>query len=578
MAARAAYSIGLDFGTNSVRALIVDLRCGREIATAVAGYPSGTAGVLLDPGNPNLARQNPADYAVALARCVRAALRQAARIRGFTPQGIIGIGIDTTGSTPIPVDATCTPLALKPAFRRNVSACAWLWKDHTSYAEAEEITELARLERPDYLKLCGGAYSSEWFWSKILHCRRTAPQVFDAAAAWLEQCDYIPALLTGCDDVRMLKRSMCGAGHKAMFHPTDGLPAADFLAMLDPALADLRGRLHERACTSDQAAGGLSTAWARKLGLPADTPVAVGAIDAHLGAVGAGIKPGTLVKILGTSSCDMMIAPKNGEMPFIPGLCGCADGSIVPGWWGIEAGQPAVGDIFNWWTTRFDGRKDAHERLSAAAARLRPGESGLLALDWNNGNRSILVDVRLTGLLLGQTLQTTPAEVYRALIEATAFGARVIIERFEEYGVKVREVVNCAGIAEHNPLVLQIYADVTGRPMKTSRSAQTCALGAAICGAVAAGPQRGGFRTVEEAQGVLCGLKRTVHKPAPVASREYDSLYALYRRLYDAFGKTNNSTAVGHVMKDLIEIRDRVRARRNERPQRSEKETCVPGR
>jgi L-ribulokinase len=305
----------------------------------------------------------------------------------------------------------------------------------------------------------------------------------------------------------------------------------------------------------------LSAAWARKLGLPAGIPVAVGAIDAHLGAVGAGIKPGTLVKILGTSSCDMMIAPKDGAMPDIPGLCGVADGSIVPGCWGIEAGQPAVGDIFNWWVTQFDGRRDAHERLAREASRLKPGQSGLLALDWNNGNRSVLVDVRLTGLLIGQTLHTTPAEVYRALIEASAMGARVIMERFEEHGVAVREVVNCGGIAEKSPLLMQIYADVCGRPMKISRAAQTCALGAAICGAVAAGTERGGYASVEAAQKAMCGVKPKVYRPATAANSCYDELYALYRKLHDAFGNVSPTANVGGVMKDLIALRDKVRGR-----------------
>jgi L-ribulokinase len=560
MAATAAFSLGLDLGTNSLRALLVDLRAGREIATAVADYPSGTAGVIVDRRDPNLARQNPADYGTALARCVRAALRQAAKVRGFRADRVIGIGVDTTASTPLPVDEHCRALALRPAFRKDPNAQAWLWKDHTSHAEADEITTLARLERPEYLRRCGGVYSSEWFWSKILHCRRSAPHVFQAAASWLELCDYIPALLTGVDDIRRLKRSVCAAGHKALFHPTEGLPAAEFLNMLDSALVELRGRLYDRAYTSDQVAGGLSAAWARNLGLPEGTPVAVGAIDAHLGAVGSGVKPGTLVKILGTSACDMLITPKTGRVPDIPGVCGVVDGSIVPGYWGIEAGQPAVGDLFHWWVTNFDGRKDAHVRLTREAARLRAGQSGLLALDWNNGNRSILVDVRLTGLLLGQTLRTTPAEVYRTLIEATAFGARVIIERLEEHGVRVGEVVTCGGIAEKNRLLMQVYADVTGRPMRMSRSAQTCALGAALCGAVAAGPERGGFRTVEEVQAAFCGVKPTVYEPSGLAHQVYGELYALYRRLHDAFGHTADGPPVGRVMKDLIELRERVRA------------------
>ncbi len=552
------FSLGLDLGTNSARALLVDLRRGRAVASAVANYPSGAAGVVLDRTDPNLARQNPADYAAAVTRCVRAALRQAAKVRGFGAERVVGIGVDTTASTPLPVDECCTPLAFQPTFRKNVNAYAWLWKDHTSHAEADEITTLARLERPEYLRLCGGVYSSEWFWSKILHCRRVAPEVFQAAASWLELCDYIPALLTGCEDIRQLKRSMCGAGHKALFHPVHGLPAAEFLDMLDPALGALRNRLYDAAYTSDHVAGGLSAAWAKRLGLCTGTPVAVGAIDAHLGAVGAGIKPGALVKILGTSACDMLVSPKAGPRPDIPGVCGVVDGSIVPGYWGIEAGQPAVGDLFHWWVTSFDRRRDAHARLTQAAAKLRPGQSGLVALDWNNGNRSILVDVRLTGLLIGQTLQTTRAEVYRALIEATAFGARVIMERLEESGVRVHEVINCGGIAEKNPLLMQIYADVTGRPMKISRATQTCALGAAICGAVAAGTERGGYRTVEEAQAALCGVRAKAYQPASAARRVYDELYGLYRQLHDAFGRADSTTTVGRVMKELIELRERL--------------------
>ena len=557
MAAKAVFALGLDFGTNSARALLVDARNGREIATAAANYPSGARGVFSHEKDPNVARQHPGDYALAMTRCVKAALKKAGAVRGFSMERVIGIGIDTTASTPIPVDASCTPLAMKTAFKRNLDACAWLWKDHTAHAEAEEITELAAIEHPQYLERCGGTYSSEWLWSKVLHCLRVAPRVFKAAESWLELCDYIPALLTGCRSTAEIKRGICAAGHKAMFDPRNGLPAASFLRALHPDMAQLRSRMYSRAYTSDRAAGGLSKAWAGKLGLPAGTPVAVGAIDAHLGAVGAGIKPGTLVKILGTSSCDMLVAPTGEETPNIPGVCGIVDGSIVPGYFGIEAGQPAVGDIFNWWVTRFDPRKDAHARLTAEAARLRPGESGLLALDWNNGNRSVLVDVRLSGLLVGQTLYTRPAEVYRALIEATAFGARVIIERLEQHGVRVREIVTCGGIAEKNPFLMQVYADVLGRPMKISRSAQTCALGAAIFGAVVGGAHK----KVESAQKAMCGLKSKSYPPRPRARQTYQQLFDQYMRLHDAFGDPQRGAAVNGVMKRLMEIRDRVRGR-----------------
>jgi L-ribulokinase len=449
------------------------------------------------------------------------------------------------------------PLAERSSFARQRDAFAWLWKDHTAHAEAQEITELARIERPEYLARCGGTYSSEWLWSKALHCLRVSPKVFKAAATWLELCDYIPALLTDCKSADRIRRGVCAAGHKAMFDPADGLPSAEFLGKLHPQLGALRGRMYAEAHTSDTPAGGLSPAWGRRLGLPAGIPVAVGAIDAHVGAVGSGIRPGRLVKILGTSSCDMLVAPGSADVPEIPGLCGVVNGSILPGHWGFEAGQPAVGDLLNWWASEFDARKDAHAKLTAAAGKLRPGESGLVALDWNNGNRSVLVDVRLTGLLVGQTLQTRPAEVYRALIEATAFGARKIVDRMEACGVAVREVVACGGIAEKNALFMQIYADVLGRPMKVSRSSQTCALGAAIFGAVVGGAHR----SVEQAQEAMCGLRPGGYRPAAAARKAYDRLYNVYGRLHDAFGDPKRGAAVDGVMKELLAIRDQARAR-----------------
>jgi L-ribulokinase len=555
-----AYVLGLDFGTNSARALIVDPANGREIATAVANYPGGEAGIILDPKDPNVARQHPDDWLTAAAKCTRAALRAAAKTRGFDADRIIGIGVDTTASTPLPVDAQGVPLANRKAFAKNINALAWLWKDHTSHAEAQEITEAAGKQHPEYLAKCGGIYSSEWFWSKALHCIRVAPKVIEAAANWVEQSDYIPAVLTGNTDPASWKRSVCSAGHKAMYHADWTLPDAAFLDSLDPKLGDLRrNKTFDTAYTSDQKAGELSKEWAKKLGLPAAIPVAVGSIDAHLGAVGAGIKPGSLVKILGTSSCDMMIAPNDTPLPDIPGLCGIVNGSIVPGYFGMEAGQSAVGDIFNWFVNRFDKGDKAHATLSDQATRIAPGESGLLALDWNNGNRTVLVDPRLTGLLVGQTLHTNRGEVYRALVEGSAMGARIIMERFEEYGVKVNEVINCGGIAEKNPFVMQIYADVTERPMKISRSGQTCALGAAIYGAVVAGSAAGGYDSVEDAQEKMCGLKSKVYEPHPKHRLVYTALFKLYRQLHDAFGTREYEGSLYNVMKDLLALRDEVR-------------------
>jgi len=556
------YTIGLDYGTNSVRALVVDVSNGKEAASAVWVYAHGKVGVILS-NDPNLARQHPADYLKGAEVTIKTALAEATKnVRGFRASDVIGIGVDTTGSTPLPVDAKGTPLAFDKKFANDNAAMAWLWKDHTGVAEAAEITALAKKMRPQYLAKCGGTYSSEWFFSKLLHCRRTSPKVFDAAYTWVECADWIPANLTGNEAPDLLKVCVCAAGHKAMFNAAwGGYPDKAFLSKLDVKLGALRERLPRQAHDVSEAAGYLTADWAKRTGLPAGIPVAVGAFDAHLGAVGSGIKPGTLVKIMGTSTCDMMVADAKTKLADIPGLCGIVNGSILPGNYGLEAGQSAVGDLFNWLINYVQplGKAGTHEALQAEAIKMAPGASGLLALDWNNGNRTVLVDQRLTGLLLGQTLYTTPAEIYRALVEATAFGALTIINRFEEYGVKVREVVNCGGIAEKSPLTMQIYADVTGRPMKISRSAQTCALGSAVAAAVVAGKKAGGHANFSAAQKAMTGLKPTVYKPNPKAHATYKKLYALYHQLHDAFGVANTKANLFNVMKDLLEIRAAAR-------------------
>lgn len=554
------YTIGLDFGTNSVRALIANVATGEEVATAVADYQRGEAGVIGDPSNPHVARQHPADYHEGLVACVREVLERAAAVPGFAPGQIIGIGVDTTGSTPIPVDATGTPLALRPEFAANPDAMAWLWKDHSSMAEAERITELAAQHRPQYLAKSGGTYSSEWFWSKIWHCRNVAPEVFAAAHSWVEFCDYIPALLVGDTNPATLKRSVCAAGHKAMYcEEWGGLPDAEFLAMLDPQLADLRERLYRQAHASDVCAGTLCAEWAQKTGLPAGIPVAVGAFDAHYGGVASGVGVGTLVKILGTSTCDITVAAKTGAPLNIPGVCGIVDGSVLPGYYGIEAGQSAVGDIFNWFVSEVcEGDAALHETLTAEAAALKPGQSGLLALDWNNGNRTILVDARLTGLLVGQTLHTGRAEIYRALIEATAFGALTIHNRLREYGVPIERIVCCGGIAEKNPFLMQVYADVTGQELFVSRAVQTCALGSCIFGAVVAGPEAGGYADAESAQAAMTGVKPVSYRPDPAAHAVYAELYALYKRLHDSFGVAGTRDDLSDVMKRLLDIKQRL--------------------
>ncbi len=555
----AKYTIGLDYGTNSVRALIVNVANGAEVAAAVWSYSHGTQGVILSR-DPNLARQHPADYLKGAEVTIKQALATAKKsVKGFNASQVIGIGVDTTGSTPLPVGKDGQPLAFQKKFSNNPAAMAWLWKDHTGIAEAAEITALAKKMRPQYLAKCGGTYSSEWFFSKILKCLRAAPEVFNAAHCWIELSDFVPAALTDTLHPDKFIAGICAAGHKAMYSASwGGYPDKAFLSKLHPKLGALRDRLPKRVLAVDSAVGTLTADWAKRTGLSAGIPVTVGAFDAHTGAIGAGVKPGTLVKIIGTSTCDISVRVNTAKLADIPGVCGIVDGSVVPGYFGIEAGQSAVGDMFNWLVNYIQpGGKIAgsHEELTKGALKLQPGESGLLALDWNNGNRTILVDQQLTGLILGQTLYTTPAEVYRALIEATAYGALTIINRYEEYGVKISEVVNCGGIAEKSPLVMQTYADITGRPMKISRSAQTCALGSAIAAAVVAGAHKD-FAT---AQKKMTGLKPTVYKPNPKAHVVYKELYALYKQLHDAFGTKQWNGNLYGVMKKLIEIRSKAR-------------------
>lgn len=556
------YAIGLDYGTNSCRSLLVDLDTGEELGSEVFPYPSGHLGILTDPKDPNVARQNPQDYLDGLVTIVRGALAQAREKRAdFAPGEVIGIGIDTTGSTPIPVDVEGTPLALKPEFADNLNACVWLWKDHTGHEEAAAITALAAQERPEYLAKCGGIYSSEWWWSKIWRCLKVDREVFDAAHSWVEHCDWLPAVLTGNTRPDLMKRSVCAAGHKAMYaEDWGGLPDGDFLTKLDPALAELRPRLYDKAWSSDACAGHLTDEWAGKLGLKPGIAVAVGAFDAHMGAVGSGVKPGTLVKILGTSTCDITVLPNSAPLGDVPGVCGVVDGSVLPGHFGIEAGQSAVGDIFLWFVNHLVpdsygatvGEKFAE--MERRLAVLKPGETGLLALDWNNGNRTILVDVRLTGLLLGQTLHTEAHEIYRALIEATAFGALTIIRRMEEHGIVIDRVVNTGGLAVKNATLMQIYADILGRPLQVAASEQTCALGAALFGAVASG-QVG----LEEVQANCCRMREIEYRPIPGNQAVYAEIYALYRTIHDAFGLADWQGSLSRVMKDLIAIRQRQR-------------------
>ena len=560
-----AFVIGVDYGTNSVRAIVVACEDGRELGEHVFAYPSGEHGVLLHSRDPHLARQNPADYIDGLRASVTGALAEASRDPSFSCDRVIGIGVDTTGSTPLPIDAAARPLALDPRWRDNLAAHAWLWKDHTGAAEATAITEAARTHAPFLLAPIGGAYSSEWWWSKIWHCLKVAPDVFDAAASWVELADFVPAILAGVSDPRRIVRCICAAGHKALYGDAwGGLPPAAFLERLDPKLGTLRSRLYDRALPPGTPAGHLCAEWAGTLGLPEGIAIAMGGFDAHYAAVGAGVTPGTLVKIIGTSTCDCAVLPMGATaeaVPPIPGICGIVPGSIMPGYYGIEAGQSAVGDLLNWWVDVV-GDDSLHAQLTSRAATLSAGESGLLALDWNNGNRTILVDARLTGLIVGQTLHTTRAELYRALIEATAFGARAIVERIREYGVTIDRVVCCGGIAEKNDLFMQIYADVLGQPMLIAGSAQTPALGAAISAAVTAGASAGGHDDWTAAQRAMTRVKTKRFDPDPAAHGVYNQLYVLYRELHDAFGGvTVPTTGLGGVMKRLLAVREDAVAR-----------------
>lgn len=564
-------TIGVDFGTSSCRAVVVNLEDGSLLGESSFDFPTGNEGVVVDPAQPDLARQSIRDYHAGMIHVLTQSLARAHQA-GAGPDSILAIGVDATGSTPIPVDRNNQPLELDSRFAADPAAMAWLWKDHTSHEEARRITDLAAAIRPHYLARCGGAYSSEWFWSKIFRCLKANPEVFQAAYSWVEQSDYLPAWLCGVTDPAKIIRGVCAAGHKAMFaEEWGGLPDEEFLSQLDPALGALRARLYQRVSTGDALAGRLCESIARQTGLPAGLPVAIGAIDAHAGAVGAGIEPGTVVKVIGTSTCDMAAVEIAGEPAPISGLCGIVRGSILPDCWGLEAGQAAVGDLFSAFIRQMTPAQTLeeasraglkiHDHLAKKAAALSPGESGLLALDWQNGNRSLLADSRLSGLILGLGLQTQPHEIYRALIEATAFGARMILHRMESHGVPIHRVVNCGGIAEKNDLLMQIYADVMNKPMFLSASSQTPALGAAIFAAACRPDQPGFYPSVRQAQKKMCHLKPHAFHPRPAHVALYNRLFALYSLLHDQFGGLNGTLDLGPVMKELLTLRAEARQR-----------------
>ncbi len=552
------YTLGLDFGTSSVRACILEIHSGQMISKAVCSFKGGKGGIFIKENNPLLARQSPLEYMRSLEVAVKEAIKDFEEV-GFSVNDIIGIGVDTTGSTPIPVKQNMQPLADLPEFRDNLNAYAWLWKDHTSVKEAIKITEKAKQIRPEYLNKCGGTYSSEWFWSKVWHCLNCDPEVYKAADSWVEQSDFIPATLAGIDNVKHLKRNICAAGHKAMFSDTwGGFPDEEFLASLDPALVRLKDNLHNKAYTFQEIMGFLSSKWARRLGIPEGIPIAVGALDAHVGAIGAGVGNGKLVKIIGTSTCDIMAFPEDQAPADFNGVAGIVKGSVLPGNICIEAGQAAVGDLLNWWVQNILIKEESHHKLlTEKASALKVGESGLLALDWNNGNRNILGDQQLTGLLIGQTLATKDYEIYRALIEATSFGALKIIKLIESKGIVINEVIITGGIGHKNQLFMQIYADVIGYPVSLVENPQTVAVGAAIMAAFAVKNGLEGFSTIEEVVDRLSVNSSKVFIPNKENHETYSYLFRLFSQLHDAFGINEVNDNLYNIMKELISIRDK---------------------
>lgn len=543
------YSLGLDYGTDSVRALIVNLSSGEEVSSAVFAYPRWKQGLYCNPAV-NQFRQHPDDYIEGLEYSVIEALEKAG---DSVRQNIIAIAIDTTGSTPVAVDEQGTPLSLLEEYKDNPDAMFILWKDHTAVEEAEEINRLAHSWEIDYTKYSGGIYSSEWFWAKILYILRKNKQVFDHAFSWVEHCDWLPALITGNTDPLELKRSRCAAGHKAMWHEEfSGLPSEAFLMQLDPALALLRNRLYTDTYTCDQVVGKLSAEWAERLGLSTNVVVGVGAFDAHIGAIGAQIEPYYLTKVMGTSTCDMLVVPnENFKNQLISGISGQVDGSIIPGMLGMEAGQSAFGDIYNWfkellmWPLKSvlsqvampDGidkelliREVSDQvivQLSEAAECLAIDDHGPLAVDWMNGRRTPDANHMLKGAISGISLGTDAPKIFRALVEATAFGSKAIVERFKREGVPINGVYALGGVAKKSKLVMQIMADVLNVPIKVVKSEQTCALGAAMAAAVAAGY----FPTIEIAQEKLgTGFEKT-YDPIPANVQKYQKIYDKYKQL-----------------------------------------------
>jgi len=540
------YTIGIDYGTDSCRALIVNAITGEEIATAVRYYSRWAQGKYCNP-KINQYRQHPLDYTEALIDAVKEVLAQ-------SPEGIVanivGISFDTTGSTPVLTDNEGTPLALLPEFAENPNAMFVLWKDHTAIKEAGEINKLSKEWHTDYTAYEGGIYSSEWDWSKVLHVLRKDESVRGAAYSWVEHCDWMTGLLTGKTKPETMLRSRCAAGHKAMWHTDwDGLPSEEFLTKLDPLLSGFRSRLYTDTQPSDTKAGYLTQEWADKLGLATNVAVGVGALDCHMGAIGAEIKPGAFVRVMGTSTCDVMVVPAEKlEGKLIPGICGQVDGSVTPGLVGLEAGQSAFGDVYAWFkqlmewplksiimqsplldnTTKEqlvgDSIKRILEKLTEEAQKIPIEESTVVATDWINGRRTPDANQLLTGSITGLTLGTTAPMIFRALVEATAYGSKAIVNRFLENDIEIKEVIAIGGISQKSPFVMQILADVLNMPIKVAKVDQACAMGAAMFAAVVAGI----YPNIEKAQNAM----------GKGFSQEYipnEENHKLYMKLYDKY-------------------------------------------
>lgn len=535
------YVIGLDYGSDSARALIVNTENGQEMASSVKYYPRWIEGKYCEPAK-NQYRQHPKDYLEVMEAAITEALSQCDE---SVAENVVGISFDTTGSTPALTDANGTPLALLPEFEENPNAMFILWKDHTAVKEADEINELAGKWEVDYTKYEGGIYSSEWVWAKVLHVLRKDDAVKKAAVSWIEYCDWLPAVLTGKTEIKKVKRSRCAAGHKALWHTDwNGLPPKEFLVKLGPELKGFRQNLFEETYTSDEVFGTLTQEWADRLGLSTKVVIGVSAFDAHMGAVGAEIGANTLVRIMGTSTCDIIVADENevGDK-LIPGICGQVDGSVIPGMVGLEAGQSAFGDVYAWfknvlaWPLQLlddeEQAKTIEEKiipaLSEEAVKIPIEESTILATDWLNGRRTPDANQNVKGTITGLTLGSTAPRIFRALVEATAYGSKAIANRFLENGVKVDSVVAIGGVAKKSDFVMQTLADVMGMPIKVAQSEQSVALGAAMFAAVASGV----YDSIQEAQKVMGSGFEKAYIPNPKNVEIYAEIYKKYMKLGD---------------------------------------------